>query len=401
MGANGAELDLDGKVVLVTGGTGSFGKAFINEPARARTTRGPIRIFSRDELKQYELAGALRRRPRALPDRRRARPRPRCERATRGVDVDRPRRRAEAGPDLRVQPVRGGPDERHRRRERRRGGDRRTTCRRRSRSAPTRPSTRSTSTARRSCAPRRSSRRATPTRATRRALRVSVRYGNVVGSRGSVIPLFKRQATTGELTITDERDDALLDHARPGGRVRAQLARPRWSGGEVFVPKIPSMRDRRPRRRRSRRTPSRGSSASGPARSCTRCCSPRTRRATRSASTTTSRSIPSFPFWREGTVPGGRGAAARATRTRATRTRTGCRRMRSERCPTAFLLRRARCSSRRRSSSDSWIVGSSSSMVARADSWFPHSTAFHRLPEHLCASSQTPRLSYARSQTKG
>ncbi len=31
-----------------------------------------------------------------------------------------------------------------------------------------------------------------------------MRYGNVVGSRGSVIPLFKQQAEEGKLTITDE-----------------------------------------------------------------------------------------------------------------------------------------------------------------------------------------------------
>ena len=68
-----------------------------------------------------------------------------------------------------------------------------------------------------------------------------VRYGNVVGSRGSVVPLFGRQRLQGRVRITDERmtrfwitlDQAVdlvlfaLDHA---------------AGGEVFIPKIPSMR---------------------------------------------------------------------------------------------------------------------------------------------------------------
>jgi len=69
----------------------------------------------------------------------------------------------------------------------------------------------------------------------------SVRYGNVVGSRGSVIPLFVRQAETGELTITDERMTRFwitLPQA-----VEFVLSRvPMMEGGEVYVPKIPSMR---------------------------------------------------------------------------------------------------------------------------------------------------------------
>src|SRR5207247_1001478 len=68
-----------------------------------------------------------------------------------------------------------------------------------------------------------------------------VRYGNVVGSRGSVIPLFKRQALDGPVTITDEamtRFWVTLDQVVDF--VIASLER--MEGGEVFVPKIPSMR---------------------------------------------------------------------------------------------------------------------------------------------------------------
>ena len=71
----------------------------------------------------------------------------------------------------------------------------------------------------------------------------SVRYGNVVGSRGSVIPLFKRQASSGVLTITDEsmtRFWMTLEQAVDF--VIANIGR--MVGGEVFVPKLPSMRVR-------------------------------------------------------------------------------------------------------------------------------------------------------------
>lgn len=67
-----------------------------------------------------------------------------------------------------------------------------------------------------------------------------VRYGNVIGSRGSVIPVFRKMASSGKLPITDERmtrfwltlDQAVLFVLRSIERME---------GGEIFVPKIPSM----------------------------------------------------------------------------------------------------------------------------------------------------------------
>src|SRR5215204_6080104 len=48
-------LDLNDKTVLVTGGTGSFGKHFLKTVAERYRPRRLI-IFSRDELKQFEMA---------------------------------------------------------------------------------------------------------------------------------------------------------------------------------------------------------------------------------------------------------------------------------------------------------------------------------------------------------
>jgi UDP-N-acetylglucosamine 4,6-dehydratase len=68
-----------------------------------------------------------------------------------------------------------------------------------------------------------------------------VRYGNVIGSRGSVVPLFEAQAEQGLLTVTDERMTRFwitLDQAVD----LVLYALEHMSGGEVFIPKIPSMR---------------------------------------------------------------------------------------------------------------------------------------------------------------
>ena len=47
---------LDGKAVLVTGGTGSFGRAFVETVLRRYPDIARLVVFSRDELKQYEMA---------------------------------------------------------------------------------------------------------------------------------------------------------------------------------------------------------------------------------------------------------------------------------------------------------------------------------------------------------
>jgi UDP-N-acetylglucosamine 4,6-dehydratase len=233
-----AREEIDGKTILVTGATGSFGNAFIAkvlehfEPAA-------IRAFSRDELKQHEMA------QRFKDDRIRylvgdVRDLPRLRRAFRGVDVvvhaaamkhvpiceynpfeavqtnvvgaenvvsaaidnDVPRTIA-LSTDKAVNPV-------------------------------------NLYGATKLCAEKIITQGNTysgesPARFS------SVRYGNVVGSRGSVIPLFLKQAATGELTITDEsmtRFWITLDQAV------ALVISCLWQmkGGEVFVPRIPSMK---------------------------------------------------------------------------------------------------------------------------------------------------------------
>jgi len=67
------------------------------------------------------------------------------------------------------------------------------------------------------------------------------RYGNVVASSGSVIPLFKSQSSTGKITITDERMTRFWITLEQGVEFVIKSLQ-RMQGGEIFVPKIPSMR---------------------------------------------------------------------------------------------------------------------------------------------------------------
>jgi UDP-N-acetylglucosamine 4,6-dehydratase len=230
---------LDGKTILITGGTGSFGSRMVEILLRDHDPRA-VRIFSRDELKQSELQRRFADEARLrylLGD---VRDLPRLTRATRGVDVIvhaaalKQVPAAEYNPFEAVQTNVIGAENVV--------------------SAAIEndvPLTMSLSTdkavnpvnlygATKLCAEKIVS-QGNAYAADSPARFASVRYGNVVGSRGSVIPLFKAQAETGVLTITDERMtrfwitldqsvDFVIDCLSMMG------------GGEVFVPKIPSMK---------------------------------------------------------------------------------------------------------------------------------------------------------------
>lgn len=68
-----------------------------------------------------------------------------------------------------------------------------------------------------------------------------VRYGNVLGSRGSVVPFFRERSKTGVLPITDSRMTRFWITLNQGVHFVLKVLE-LAKGGEIFVPKIPSMK---------------------------------------------------------------------------------------------------------------------------------------------------------------
>ena len=72
-----------------------------------------------------------------------------------------------------------------------------------------------------------------------------VRYGNVIGSRGSIVPLFEKQRKSGRITVTDARMTRFWISLEQGVEQVIRAAEEGYGvenrGGEIFIPKIPSM----------------------------------------------------------------------------------------------------------------------------------------------------------------
>jgi UDP-N-acetylglucosamine 4,6-dehydratase/5-epimerase len=231
-------MDLTGKTLLITGATGSFGTAFIREVLDRYDING-IRAFSRDELKQSELAETL------DDDRVRlllgdVRDLERLRMATRGVDLIVHAAALKQVPACEYNPfeavqtnifgsqnvISAAIDNRV-------------------------PLTIALSTdkavnpanlygATKLCGEKIIAQAGVYSRGTPSRF-ASVRYGNVAGSRGSVIQVFRQQAATGRLTITDDRMTRFwITLGQAVGFVLSCM--PLVQGGETFVPKIPSMR---------------------------------------------------------------------------------------------------------------------------------------------------------------
>ena len=226
------------KTVLITGATGSFGKALTKELLANHDPRA-IRCFSRDELKQSELGQAYTGEDRMrylLGD---VRDRDRLERACRGVDVIVHAAALKQVPACEYNPFEAV--------QTNVVGAENVVAAAIANDVAT---TISLSTdkavnpvnlygATKLCAEKIVS-QGNAYAADSPARFGSVRYGNVVGSRGSVVPLFKAQAATGVLTITDPRMTRFWITLEQAVAFVIDCAG-RMAGGEVFVPKIPSM----------------------------------------------------------------------------------------------------------------------------------------------------------------
>jgi len=225
------------KVVLVTGGTGSFGKKFV-EILLAQYKPTKVIIFSRDELKQHEMRGSGYDHPNLRYFIGDVRDQLRLRRAMHGVDIVVHAAALKQVPACEYNPmeaiktnilgssnvIEAALD----------AGIKKVMALSTDKAVSPVNLYGATKLAAEKLFVQ------SNTYAAGRATRFScVRYGNVVGSRGSVIPTFIKQRQSGKLTITDPRMTRFWLTLEQGVRFVISCTE-QMHGGEVFVPKIPS-----------------------------------------------------------------------------------------------------------------------------------------------------------------
>lgn len=238
-----SSISLRDKSILVTGGTGSFGKRFISSILERYDVRRLI-IYSRDELKQYEMQQELS--PKRYPCLRYfigdVRDRDRLEMATREVDIVVHAAALKHVPSAEYNPtecirtnVFGAENVVH------------CALRNKVERVITLSTDKAVSPLNLYGASKLAADKifvaANNLAGSKGAMFSVVRYGNVVGSRGSVVPLFERLARAGatNLPITDVRMTRFWITLQQGvDFVISSIETMR--GGEIFVPKIPSMK---------------------------------------------------------------------------------------------------------------------------------------------------------------
>jgi UDP-N-acetylglucosamine 4,6-dehydratase len=227
---------LDGKSVLVTGGTGSFGKAFVETALKSKAKK--VIIFSRDEQKHYNLErqfGSDKRVRFFVGD---IRDRDRLQTALRGVDIAVHAAAMKHVPICEYNPIEAVQTNVNGARNLIEAAIANGVERVIGLSTDKAVSPANLYGATKLCMEKllTAANAYSGDRATRFSL---VRYGNVMGSAGSVIPLFRNQMKQGKLTITDARMTRFwIEMSEAVALVLRGLEL--MQGGEIFIPKLPT-----------------------------------------------------------------------------------------------------------------------------------------------------------------